>query len=553
MTMSLYDYIIVGGGPAGCALACRLAERRARARIVLLEAGPEHAGRVSDIPLGLALHVPRKSARNYAYTTVPQPGLNGRRGFQPRGRGLGGSSLINAMVYVRGQPQDYDGWAREAGCEGWSWQDVLPVFKRAEHNERGADALHGTGGPLNVADLRTPNPVAAAFLDAAVEAGFVRNRDFNGPTQEGVGFYQVTQKNGERCHAGRAYLRPRPNLTVLANCQVERIVFAGRRAAGVVIRRGGRTQTLEANAEIIVCAGAFGSPQLLMCSGIGPAGHLRALGIEVVRDSPEVGGNLQDHIDYAISRRVASRDLVGLTPSMLPQIWRGWRQFKRQRSGLMTSNIAEAGGFLKTHPRLDRPDIQLHFCIALVDDHGRKAHLTRGYSVHVCVLRPKSRGTVRLAAADMRTPPLINPQFLSDPEDVETLVRGTMLVRGILRARPMMPFAGRAVHDGEDAEEEELRAVIRARADTIYHPAGTCRMGGDSRAVLDPQLRVRGVDKLRVADASIMPTLVSGNTQAPSGMIGERAADLLCQDIAPAARVAPATSGLNIGSGEPSL
>jgi choline dehydrogenase-like flavoprotein len=536
-----YDYISVGGGPAGCALACRLAERRAAARIALIEAGPEHAGWASDIPLGMALHVPRKSARNYAYSTVPQPGLNGRRGFQPRGRGLGGSSLINAMVYVRGQPQDYDGWAREAGCEGWSWHEVLPIFKRAEHNERGADALHGIGGPLNVADLRTPNPVAGAFLDAAVEAGFVRNRDFNGPTQEGVGFYQVLQKNGERYHAGRAYLRRRPNLNVLANCQVERIVFAGRRAVGVVIRRDGYPQSLQAAAEIVVCAGAFGSPQLLMCSGVGPAEHLRAFGIDVVLDSPEVGSNLQDHIAYAISRRVAGRDLVGLTLSMLPQIWRGWRQFKRHGTGLMTSNIAEAGGFLKTHPRLDRPDIQLHFCIALVDDHGRKLHLARGYSVYVCVLRPKSRGTVRLAGADIRSAPLIDPQFLSDPDDMETLVRGTTLVRRILHARPMMPFAGQAVHDGDDTQDAELRAVIRARADTIYHAAGTCRMGDDARAVLDPQLRVRGVDRLRVADASIMPTLVSGNTQATSGMIGERAADLLCQSTEPAARVAPAT------------
>jgi choline dehydrogenase-like flavoprotein len=534
-----YDYIIVGGGPAGCAVACRLAERRSGARIALLEAGPEHAGWASDIPLGLALHVPRKSARNYAYATVPQPGLNGRRGFQPRGRGLGGSSLINAMVYVRGQPQDYDGWACEAGCEGWSWQDVLPIFKRAEHNERGADALHGTGGALNVADLRSPNPVATAFLDAAVEAGFVRNRDFNGPTQEGVGFYQVLQKNGERYHAGRAYLRPQPNLNVLANCQVERIVFDGRRAAGVVMRRYRRTQNLRANAEIIVCAGAFGSPQLLMCSGIGPAGHLRAFGIDVVLDSPQVGGNLQDHIDYAINRRLASRDLVGLTPSMLPRIWRSWRQYKRQRTGLMTSNIAEAGGFLKTHPNLDRPDIQLHFCIALVDNHGRNVHLAPGYCVHVCVLRPKSRGMVRLTGPNVHSAPLIDPQFLSDPNDIETLVRGTKLVRRILHARPMMAFAGCPLHDGDDAEDAELRAVIRAHADTIYHPAGTCRMGGDSDAVLDPQLRVRGVDKLRVADASIMPTLVSGNTQAPSGMIGERAADLLCRAPAPAARIAP--------------
>ena len=525
---AIYDYIIVGGGPAGCALASRLSQRCSDARIALLEAGPEHAGWASDVPLGMALHVPRKSARNYAYSTVPQPGLNGRRGFQPRGRGLGGSSLINAMVYVRGQPQDYEGWAREAGCEGWAWHDVLPIFKRAEHNERGGNALHGTGGALHVADLRTPNPVAGAFLDAAVETGFVRNPDFNGPTQEGVGFYQVLQRNGRRYQAAHAYLSPRSNLHVLAHCQVERIVFDGRHAAGVVMQRDGRTQRVDANAEVIVCAGAFGSPQLLMCSGIGPAGHLRSFGIDVVLDSPEVGGNLQDHIDYAINRRLASRDLVGLTPSMLPQIWRGWREFKRQGTGLLTSNIAEAGGFLRTHPGLDRPDVQLHFCIALVDNHGRNWHLTRGYCVHVCVLRPKSRGTVRLTGADVRGAPLIDPQFLSDPEDMETLVRGATLVRRILRARAMRPFVGSPIHDDDEVQDEKLHAVIRAYADTIYHPAGTCRMGGDSRAVLDPQLRVRGVDKLRVADASIMPTLVSGNTQAPSGMIGERAADLLC-------------------------
>ena len=307
-----YDYVIVGGGPAGCALAARLADARPDWNIALIEAGPPRGGPASDIPMGLALMVASKSARNYAYETVPQPELNNRRGFAPRGRGLGGSSLINAMIYIRGQRQDYESWAREHGCHGWDYDDVLPCFRRSENNERGADDFHGAGGPLNVADMRTPNPLAAAFIEAGMQAGFPLNDDFNGADQEGMGWYQVTQKNGSRCSAARGYLTTsRRNLMVLTDTQAQRIVFDGKRATGVQIQRGKQSATIGARAELIISAGAFGSPQLLQVSGIGPAAHLAERGIAIVHDSPEVGANLQDHIDYTINRQFRHPALFG--------------------------------------------------------------------------------------------------------------------------------------------------------------------------------------------------------------------------------------------------
>ncbi len=523
-----FDFVIVGAGPAGCALAGRLARSRPDWRIALLEAGPAKAGLVSEVPLGIALATPRASAINYAYETVPQPGLNGRTGFQPRGRGVGGSSLINAMVYIRGHRGDYESWERDAGCNGWGWEDVLRCFRRAENNERGEDALHGAGGPLNVTDLRTPNSAAAAFIEAASQAGLPLNDDFNGPEQEGIGWYQVTQKSGSRFSAARAYLEPPPaNLAILAETQALRVHFENGRALGVVVSRGGAEATIEARAEIIVSAGAFGSPQLLMVSGIGPAAHLASHGIEVKHDSPEVGSNLQDHLDFCDNLRARDPALFGTDLSQLAALWRGWRQYRREGRGILTSNVAEAGGFLRTQPGLDRPDVQLHFVHAIVDDHGRKRHRFRGFSMHSCVLRPKSRGTVRLRSRDMRDPPLIDPGFLSEPEDLETLVRGVGLARRILRAPAMRRFGARPVHGTGEEEGEALKSLIRQRADTIYHPVGTCRMGGDPCSVLDPQLRVRGVERLRVVDAAIMPSLVGGNTQAPSSMIGERAAEIL--------------------------
>ncbi|QGZ55863.1 GMC family oxidoreductase [Paraburkholderia acidiphila] len=526
-----YDYIIVGGGSGGASLAGRLADRCPQASIALVEAGPHTARNpFVNMPLGVAALVPFRTKNNYAYATVPQPGLAGRRGYQPRGRGFGGSSAINAMIYTRGHPLDYDEWA-QLGCTGWAWRDVLPYFLRAEDNERGASAWHGAGGPLGVADLRERNPVAARFVEAAREAGFRLNADFNGEEQEGVGFYQVTQRGGERCSVARAYLygRERPNLHLIPNATVLRVTFEGARASGVELARGGAIETLQARAEVILAAGAFNSPQVLMCSGIGPADELRALGIAVRHDAPEVGRNLIDHIDFTFNKRVHSSDTVGYSLRGAARMTAGFVRYLRGRRGMLTTNVAEAGGFLKSRPELDRPDLQLHFCTAIVDDHNRRPHWGHGYSLHVCVLRPASRGTVTLASADARVAPVIDPRFLSDTRDVDALVEGARLARRILDAPALAQLGGRELYTHGEQSDAQLRDTIARHADTIYHPVATCRMGGDARAVVDPQLRVRGVTGLRIADASVMPTLIGGNTNAPSVMIGERAADFVAQ------------------------
>jgi choline dehydrogenase-like flavoprotein len=522
------DFIVVGAGPAGCAVAARLAESSSATSVALVEAGPARASLLSDVPLGIAALVPRRSRRNYAYETAPQPGLGGRRGYQPRGRGLGGSSLINAMIYTRGQPQDYDAWAA-LGCKGWSWSDVLPYFKRAEDNSRGADAWHGVGGPFCVSDLSYSNPAVEAFVKAAFQAGYKRNTDFNGEAQEGVGPYQVFQRNGRRYNAARAYLQscPAADLQVLANCQARRILFEGRRAVGIAYGASGAERRLYARREVIVSGGAFGSPQLLMVSGLGPAERLKSFGVDLVHDAPEVGLNLQDHCDYVANLRARGPGLFGIATPMLTQGVGALADYIRHGRGLLTSNAAEAGGFIKSKPDVDRPDLQLHFCIGIVDDHNRKIHFTTGMSLHVCVLRPKSRGEVRLAGADVALAPIIDPKFLSDPEDLETLVRGAEIVQTILAQSALAPYGGQHIYGTGHDDRTRLSQLIRERADTIYHPVGTCRMGADERSVVDRQLRVRGVEGLRVADASIMPLLVSGNTQAPSAMIGEKAADLI--------------------------
>ncbi|OUL87436.1 GMC family oxidoreductase [Paraburkholderia hospita] len=524
-----YDYVIVGAGSGGCSLAGRLAEQCPDATIALIEAGP-HTERnlFVNMPLGVAAVVPFRRKTNYGYLTTPQPGLGGRRGYQPRGRGFGGSSAINAMVYTRGHPLDYDDWAR-LGCDGWAFDDVLPCFRRAEGNERGADALHGADGPLSVSNLRFQNPFSHRFVKAAVEAGFPRNDDFNGPQQEGVGFYQVTQRDGQRWSVARAYIycRSRPNLHTIADAAVLRVVFDGKRAKGVEVMRGGVAETIEARAEVVLSAGTFNSPQLLMCSGIGPADHLRAFGIPVLHDAPEVGRNLTDHVDFTINKRVSSAQTIGFSLRGFAKMVPGFVSYLRSGRGMLTSNVAEAGGFLKSRPTLDRPDLQLHFCTALVDDHNRHMHWGHGYSLHVCVLRPHSRGSVTLASSDAREAPVIDPAFLSDPRDLDLLVEGVHLSRRILDAPSLALCGGRELYTRHGQTDAELRATIAAHADTIYHPVSTCRMGGDERSVVDTQLRVRGVTGLRVVDASVMPTLIGGNTNAPTVMIGERAADFI--------------------------
>ena len=518
-----FDYVVVGGGSAGCALAARLSENPS-VSVCLVEAGGSGRSVLIDTPILLAVTVPRR-IHNWALDTVPQAGLAGRRGFQPRGKALGGSSAINAMVYMRGHPRDYDDWAA-AGNPGWGWADVLPLFRRGEHNERGADAFHGTGGPLNVAELRSPQAASLAFVEAGVQAGHARNADFNGATQEGVGLYQVTQKNGRRWSAARAYLDAaagRPNLTVVVGAHALRLRLDGKACLGVETTRG----AFLARRETILAGGAFGSPQLLLLSGIGPREELARHGIALRHELPGVGRNLQDHPDYVIGYYSPAPGLLGLTPRGLMNLVSGIGPFRREGKGILTSNIAEAGGFLKSGPALERPDLQLHFTIGLVADHGRDRKPRYGFSCHVCVLRPKSRGSVGLVSADPLAPPRIDPAFLAHDEDARLLLRGVKMTMDILGQEALSAFRGANVFGEEGASDDALLQLIRRRADTVYHPVGSCKMGTDELAVVNPELRVRGVERLRVADASIMPTLIGGNTNAPALMIGEKAAELL--------------------------
>ena len=527
-----FDYLILGGGSAGAVLAARLSEDPA-VTVCLVEAGSEGRDILVRAPALVAAMVPgRPPIHNWAYHTTPQPGLNGRRGFQPRGRGLGGSSAINAMLYVRGHPSDYDDWAA-AGAEGWDWDAVRPWFIASERNMRGASALHGDAGPLQVGDQRRPRAISRAFVDACGAVGCAPNGDFNGSEQEGAGLYQVTQfwdgaRKGERCSAAAAYLHPvmgRPNLSVLTRARAERVLIKDRRAMGALIRQGRRRLRIGARREVILSAGAFGSPQILMLSGIGPAAHLRERGLEVVLDRPEVGANLQDHLDYIVSYTSPRRDVVGLNPRGLWRLARAAGGWRRHGEGLFASPMAEGGAFVRSDPALERPDLQLHFVVGIVDQHMRKPHLADGWSAHICLLRPRSRGTVRLASADPRAAPLIDPAFLSDARDADGMLGAARLLERIAGAPPLSPWRGRRLypHDGSDAA---LMADIRARADTIYHPVGTCAIG----PVVDARLKLRGIDALRVVDASVMPSLIGGNTNAPTIMIAERAAAWISAD-----------------------
>ncbi len=522
-----FDYLVVGGGSSGCVMAGRLTEDP-NVSLCLLEAGGKGTSPLITIPAGLVMMGPT-SINNWAFDTVPQPGLNGRLGFQPRGKALGGSSAINAMVYIRGHRWDYDHWA-SLGNKGWSYDDVLPYFRLSEHNERIDNEYHGRSGPLWVSDLRTDTPFHDYWKDAAQECDIPLTDDFNGAQQEGAGIYQVTQKHGERWSSARAYLFPhleRPNLTVETETQVLRILFEGKRATGLEIKQRGKVRTLHARKEVILSAGAFQSPQLLQLSGVGDQSELAKHNVPVVHHLPGVGKNLQDHPDFIFGYHTSSMDTFGFTFGGVVKLLKAIGRYRKERRGPWTSNFAEAGAFLKTRKDLEAPDIQLHLVTGLVDDHGRKRHYVQGFSCHVCLLRPRSTGTVGLTSNDPEQPPLIDPAFLSDPQDLEDMVEAYKITRRLMNAPSMSRWISKDPFTADVHSDDEIREILRQRVDSVYHPVGSCKMGVDDMAVVDPELKVRGVEGLRVVDASIMPTLVGGNTNAPAIMIAEKAVDLI--------------------------
>jgi choline dehydrogenase len=526
-----FDYIIVGAGSAGCVLANRLTAE-GKYSVLLLEAGPRDTNPWIHIPLGYG-RLFKEKAVNWMYQTEPEPGLNGRNVFQPRGKTLGGSSSINGLLYVRGQHEDYDRW-RQHGNLGWGFDDVLPYFKKAEDQTRGADDFHGTGGPLPVSNLGHPDPISAAFVEAAVEAGIPRNPDFNGVTQEGAGFFQTTTKGGRRASTAVAYLRPakaRSNLHVETSALAEKILFEGRRAVGVAYRIAGIPRKARARKEILVSGGAFNSPQLLQLSGVGPADLLRQHGVEVVLDAPGVGYDLQDHMQVRVvmrcSQAITLNDIVN---NPFRKVMTGLR-YAAFRTGPLTIAAGTSGAFFKTDPRLATPDIQIHFLPFSTDKMGEKLHPFSGFTASVCQLRPESRGSLRIRSADPAVPPEIRINYLASEVDRTANVEGLKILRKILHAPALAPYVVEEVDPGDKVTSDEaLLAYCRVRGSTIYHPTSTCRMGNDPLAVVDQRLRVRGIDGLRVVDASVMPDLVSGNTNAPVIMIAEKASDMILQD-----------------------
>ncbi|MBI5261136.1 MAG: choline dehydrogenase [Bradyrhizobium sp.] len=526
-----FDYIIVGAGSAGCVLANRLTES-GRHSVLLLEAGPKDTNIWIHVPLGYGRLFKEKSV-NWMYETEPEPGLGGRTVFQPRGKVLGGSSSINGLLYVRGQREDYDRW-RQLGNAGWGYDDVLPYFRKAENQERGADEFHGTGGPLPVSDLLHADPLSKAFIAAAAETGIPFNRDFNGATQEGAGFFQTTTRKGRRASTAVAYLRTarnRSNLKVETSALAQRILFEGRRAVGIEYRCGAELRRARARREMVISSGAYNSPQLLQLSGVGPADLLNKHGIEVVLDAPGVGHGLQDHMQVRVVMRCTQPITLNDTVNHPIRRTLAGLRYAALRQGWLTIAAGTAGAFFKTSPRLATPDVQIHFLPFSTDKMGEKLHAFSGFTASVCQLRPESRGSLRIKSADPAVPPEIRINYLSTETDRATNVEGLKILRRILAAPALKPFVEEEVDPGARvATDTELLEYCRQRGSTIYHPTSTCRMGNDVLAVLDQRLRVRGLEGLRVVDASVMPDLVSGNTNAPIIMIAEKASDMILED-----------------------
>ena len=532
-----WDYVIVGAGSAGCVLAARLTEDPS-VRVLLLEAGDRDTAREIAVPAAFSKLF--KTRHDWDYTTEPEDGCDGRSMYWPRGKVLGGSSSINAMIYIRGARADYDAW-RDAGCEGWGYDDVLPYFLRSEDNSRGASAFHGVGGPLPVTDQRSPSPLSADYLDACELAGLKRNPDFNAEQQEGVGSYQVTQRKGQRASTASAFLRPalkRPNLEVRTFAQATRVVVEGGRAVGVEVDFAGRREVFRAAREVVLCGGAVNTPQLLLLSGIGPADELRALGIDVVVDAPQVGRGMQDHV--AVSAvYTANAPISYFEADKRPSVV---ARYLLTRKGPFSSNIAEAGGFVRTRSDLPGPDLQLLFGPAMFVEHGLVDAPGHGFSLGPYLLTPQSRGSITLRSADPLAKPVVRAGYLSEQADLDVLVEGMRLTLDIASRAPLQRHSGGRFLPAVGAEDDAaLRAHVRSHCETIYHPTSTAAMGSSEAAVCDPQLRVRGIDGLRIADASVLPDVPRGNTNAPVIMVAEKAADLLrAVPAAPQQRQVPA-------------
>lgn len=523
-----YDYIIVGAGSAGAVIANRLSAS-GRHRVLLLEAGGRGFNPWIHIPIGYAKLFQNKRY-NWMYETEPEPELNGRKIYQPRGKVLGGTSAINGLVYIRGQKEDYDHWA-QMGCTGWSYADVLPLFKRAEHQENGADDYHGVGGPLAVSNPRETHELCEAFIRAGVERGLAFNPDFNGASQEGIGYFQTTSRGGIRCSTAAGYLRQargRENLAILTHAFTQRVAFEGWRAVAVEFLHDGKLKRARAGREIVLSAGAIGSPQLLELSGVGQAERLKALGLPVVLDVPEVGENLQDHFQvrmvFKAKKPVTLNDQYH---NLFRRAGIGLR-YALTRRGPLSVSAGYGTAFFKSDRRLETPDIQVHFIIFSTDKMGQALHPFSGFTASVCHLRPQARGSIHAKSADIADAPSIRVNYLAAEEDRRANVDGLRFLRSIMQAPAMEPYMEQELEPGlAVSSDADLLSYARAKGSTIYHPSGTCRMGPDGRAVVGPDLKVKGLEGLRVADGSIMPRLVSGNTNAPIIMIGEKASDLI--------------------------
>lgn len=520
-----YDYIVVGAGSAGCVLAARLSEDP-RVRVLLLEAGGDDSAREVRIPAAFSRLF--KSERDWNYSTEEEPWLNGRRLYWPRGKMLGGSSSMNAMIYIRGNPSDYDGW-KNLGNDGWGWADVLPYFMKSENQERGGSPFHGAGGPMTVSDLRCVNELTRAFVAGALETGIPANNDFNGTVQDGAGLYQVTQKNGARQSAADAYLKPalrRRNLTLQTKAHAIRLITERNRAAGIEYVRNGRIRKANAEREVILAAGAVNSPQLLLLSGIGPAGEMKKAGVAPREELPGVGRNLQDHPMVSVGY-LCEKPVSLASAESLPNVVR-WLIF---RSGPLASNVAEGGAFVRTQANLPAPDLQILFGPAYYVNHGLERRKEHCFGFGPTLIRPESRGSVSLRSANPFDAPAIRPNYLSTEHDVRVMVEGVRRSREIANTKAFKPYRGAELHPGSKiATTEQVADFLRANMQTLYHPVGTCKMGSDAMAVVDQRLRVRGIEGLRVADASVMPRIISGNTNAPAIMIAEKAADMIRED-----------------------